>query len=51
MTTKQSTEKEERRHNIKYTQAEVWCIVRKESVKFEVQFFVGSSVVKNPAYV
>jgi hypothetical protein len=51
MTTKQTTEKEGRRHNITYTQAGVSCFVGQESGKFEVQFFVGSSVVKNPACV
>jgi hypothetical protein len=46
-----ATEKEQRRHNITYTQAGVSCFVRKESGKFKVQFFVGSSVVKSlPAY-
>src|SRR5690606_13252041 len=51
MTTKQTTEKEGRRHNITYTQAGVPCFVRQESGIFEVQFFVGSSVVKIPACV
>jgi hypothetical protein len=37
--------------NIPYTQAGVSCIVRQESGKFKVQFFVGSSVVKIPACV
>lgn len=37
--------------NITYTQAGVSCFVGKESGKFIVQFFVGSSVVKAlPAY-
>jgi hypothetical protein len=40
-----------RRHNITYTQAGVSCFVGQESAKFEVQFFVGSSVVKIPACV
>jgi hypothetical protein len=44
-------EKEQRRHNITYTQAGVSCFVGQESAKFEVQFFVGSSVVKIPACV
>ncbi|SEG09183.1 hypothetical protein SAMN03080598_02440 [Algoriphagus boritolerans DSM 17298 = JCM 18970] len=51
MTTKQTTEKEGRRHNITYTQAGVSCFVGQESGKFKVQFFVGSSVVKIPACV
>lgn len=37
--------------NITYTQAGVSCFVGQESGKFEVQFFVGSSVVKCPACV
>jgi hypothetical protein len=37
--------------NITYTQAGVSCFVGKESGKFKVQFFVGSSVVKIPACV
>ncbi len=37
--------------NITYTQAGVSCFVGQESGKFEVQFFVGSSVVKFPACV
>lgn len=41
MTTKQTTEKEGRRHNISYTQAGVSCFVGQESAKFEVQFFVA----------
>jgi len=44
-------EKEHRTDNITYTQAGVSCFVRQESGKFEVQFFVGSSVVKIPACV
>jgi hypothetical protein len=43
--------KEARRHNITYTQAEVSCFVGQESSKFKDQFFVGSSVVKIPACV
>jgi len=42
---------EARTTNITYTQAEVSCFVGKESGLFEVQFFVGSSVVKIPACV
>jgi hypothetical protein len=42
---------EHRSDNITYTQAGVWCFVGQESAKFEVQFFIGSSVVKSlPAY-
>ena len=37
--------------NITYTQAGVSCFVGQESSIFEVQFFVGSSVVKIPACV
>ncbi|SFG49673.1 hypothetical protein SAMN04487988_104191 [Algoriphagus hitonicola] len=44
-------EKEHRSDNITYTQAGVSCFVGQESDKFKVQFFVGSSVVKIPAYV
>jgi len=47
----QTTEKEHRTHNITYTQAGVSCFVGQESIKFKVQFFVGSSVVKIPACV
>ena len=43
--------KEHRTHNITYMQAGVSCFVGQESGIFEVQFFVGSSVVKIPAYV
>jgi len=43
--------KECRTHNITYTQAGVSYFVGQESVKFEVQFFVGNSVVKIPACV
>jgi hypothetical protein len=48
-TLKQTDEKEQRRHNITYTQAVVSCFVGRESSIFKVQFFVGSSVVKIPA--
>jgi len=51
MTSKQTKEKEGRRHNITYTQAGVSCFVGQESGKFNVQFFVGSSVVESPACV
>lgn len=44
-------EKEHRSDNITYTQAGVSCFVGLESGKIKVQFFVGSSVVKNPACV
>jgi hypothetical protein len=37
--------------NITYTQAGASCFVGQESGKFKVQFFVGCSVVKIPAYV
>jgi hypothetical protein len=50
-TDKQAVEKEPRSDNISYTQAGVSCFVGQESGKFEVQFFVGSSVVKIPACV
>lgn len=43
--------KEAQTANITYTQAGVLCFVGQESAKFVVQFFVGSSVVKNPACV
>jgi len=50
-TDKPTDEKEQRRHNITYTQAGVSCFVGQESGKFKVQFFVGSSGVKSlPAY-
>ena len=50
-TDKPTDEKEQRRHNITYTQAEVSCFVGQESSKFKVQLFVGNSVVKSlPAY-
>ena len=45
------TKEEHRTHNITYTQAGVSCFVGQESGKFEVQFFVGSSVVRIPACV
>jgi hypothetical protein len=38
-------------YNITYTQAGVMCFVGQKSGIFEVQFFVGSSVVKCPACV
>jgi len=44
-------EKEHRSDNITYTQAGVWCFVGQVSDKIEVQFFVGSLVVKIPACV
>lgn len=47
----ENVENKQRRHNITYTQAGVSCFVGQESAKFEVQFFVGSSVVKIPACV
>ena len=50
-TDKPTEEKEHRSDNITYTQAGVSCFVGQESGKFEVQFFVGSSVVKIPACV
>jgi hypothetical protein len=50
-TDKQTDEKEHRSDNITYTQAGVSCFVGQKSGKFEVQFFVGSSVVKSPACV
>ncbi|MDY3529060.1 hypothetical protein PG593_04640 [Riemerella anatipestifer] len=50
-TDKLTDEKEHRSDNITYTQAGVLCFVGQESVKFKVQFFVGSSVVKIPACV
>ena len=37
--------------NITYMQAGVSCFVGQESGKFKVQFFIGSSVVKIPAWV
>lgn len=43
------TTKEHRTHNITYTQAGVSCFEGKGSGIFEVQFIVGSSVVKIPA--
>ena len=50
-TERKPEEKEQRRHNITYTQAGVSCFVGQVSDKFEVQFFVGSSMVKIPACV
>jgi len=50
-TEKQADEKEHRSDNINYTQAGVSCFVGQESIKFKVQIFVGSSVVKIPACV
>jgi len=38
-------------HNSTYTQAGVSCFVGQESGKFKVQFFIGCSVLKIPAYV
>jgi len=38
-------------YNITYTQAGVSCFVGQKSAIFEVQFFVGSSLVKIPACV
>jgi len=38
-------------YNITYTQAGVLCFVGQESGIIEVQFFVGSSVLKIPACV
>ena len=42
---------EARTANIAYTQAWASCFVAQESGICEIQFFVGSSVVKNPACV
>jgi len=42
---------EERMHNSTYMQAGVSCFVGQKNAKFEVQFFIGSSVVKIPACV
>ena len=42
------TEEEHRTDNITYTQAGVSCFVGQESGIFEIQFLVGSSVVKMP---
>ena len=50
-TDKQTDEKEQRRHNITYTQAGVSFFVIQKSAIFEVQLFVGSSAVKIPACV
>jgi hypothetical protein len=49
--TDKQDEKEHRSDNITYTQAGVSYFVGQESAKFEVQFFVGSSVLKIPACV
>lgn len=46
-----SSEKEERRLNIKYMQYGVTCLVGKKSGKFKSQFFAGSSVVKIQACI
>jgi len=43
--------KEQRRHNITYTQAGVSCFVGRESARFKVQFFVEISGVIIPACV
>ncbi|WP_276979112.1 hypothetical protein [Flavobacterium filum] len=51
MKDKLTDEKEHRSDNITYTQAGVSCFVGQESAKFEIQFFVGSLVVKIPACV
>jgi hypothetical protein len=40
--------KEQRRHNITYTQAGVSCFVGQVSAKIKVQFFVGKFSGKNP---
>jgi hypothetical protein len=50
-TDKPTDEEEARCPNITYTQAGVLCFVGQVSGKFEVKFFVGSSVVKIPACV
>ena len=50
-TDKSADEKEHRTDNITYTQAGVLCFVGQERGKIKDQFFVGSSVVKIPAYV
>ena len=47
-TDKPTDEKEARLPNITYTQAGVSCFVGQESGIFEIQFLVGSSVVKMP---
>lgn len=47
-TDKQTDEKEQRRHNITYTQAGVSCFFGQESAKFKVQFFAGKFSAKNP---
>jgi hypothetical protein len=51
MTEKRTDEEEARCPNITYTQAGGSCFVGQVSGIFEVQFFVGSSVVKIPACV
>ena len=51
MTNKPTDEKEHRSDNITYTQAGGSCFEGQENAIFEVQFFVGSSVVKIPACV
>ncbi|SDA94990.1 hypothetical protein SAMN03080617_03988 [Algoriphagus alkaliphilus] len=48
---KPTDEKEHRSDNITYTQAGVSSFVGQESTIFEVQLFLGSSVVKIPACV
>ena len=50
-TDKTTDEKEHRSDNITYTQAGGSCFEGQENAIFEVQFFVGSSVVKIPACV
>ncbi|WP_169315098.1 hypothetical protein [Belliella baltica] len=50
-TENRADEEEARLPNITYTQAGVSYFVGQESGIFEVQFFVGSSVVKCPACV
>jgi hypothetical protein len=50
-TKKQENRKEHRSDNITYTQAGVLCFDGQKSAIFEVQFFIGSSVVKIPACV
>ena len=45
----QADKAEHRSDNITFTQSGVSCFVGQESAKFEVQFFVASSVVKSPA--
>lgn len=50
-TNKPTDEEEARCPNITYTQAGVLYFVGQVSGKFEIQFFVGRSVVKIPASV